>query len=262
MKPLVLLFRGLSSHGDENLRFAKLRIGPMMGPWSRYFKKNNLDAIVVNGMGSGHINNNIDKAAQFISQIPDIEKRKLILLGHSTGGLIARALVHHPSIETLNTRAVVSVATPHRGTRTAELAGEFAKHYPKTFKTARLIGYDFNSKKESFDNLTRERLKDFNSRYPDKPDIVYACSVHSLDKRDMSWPVQTVYRHTWKNTAPRSDGFVEEESQIWGEKWLELPLDHICQIGYNFYVSPQLRREKASLYTQFLSQLAEKFRKL
>lgn len=264
MQPLVLLFRGMSTHGDENLRFSKLKIGPMMGPWSRYFKKNNLEARTVQGMGNGHIQNNIDKAALFINQIPDIESRKLILMGHSTGGLVARALVHHPTVQHLNFRAVISVATPHKGTRTAELAGEFATHYPKTYKTMRLIGYDFNSKKETFANLTRERVNAFNLQFPDRSEIIYASSVFSLEKDEMSWPVQSVYRHTWSknNEPPRSDGFVEEESQAWGEKWFSLPLDHICQIGYNFYVSPRLRQEKISLYNQFLSQLAEKIRKL
>jgi len=256
----------MSTHGDENLRFSKLRIGPMMGPWSRYFKKNNLEVRTIQGMGNGHIQNNIDKAALFINQIPDIESKKLILLGHSTGGLVARGLVHHLSVQHLNFRAVVSVATPHRGTQTAELAGEFANHYPKTYKTMRMIGYDFNSKKETYANLTRARVNAFNLQFPDRPAVIYASSIFSLEHSEMSWPVQRVYSHTWNTWSiikpPRSDGFVEEESQVWGEKWFQLPLDHICQIGYNFYVSPRLRQEKISLYNQFLSQLAEKIRKL
>ena len=264
MKPLVLLLRGLNSFGDENIRVAGLKVGPMMRHWSSSLRQHDLESIIVEGMGNGSITDHVENAVQFLSNIPNIEDRKLIFLGHSTGGLIGRALVHHPKIQSFSPRAVITVATPHQGARMAENALNFHERHPHLHRTSRLIGYNFAKKSITVEELAPMSLKKFNALFPDRPGILYASAVHVLPRAEMSWPIQFVHRYfgTTAGDMPDSDGFVEGASQHWGEKWFELPLDHVTQLGYNFYVKPEMRQQKIALYHQFLSQLAEKIRNL
>ncbi len=264
MKPLVLLLRGLNSFGDENIRFAGLRVGPMMRHWSSSLRKHGLESVIVEGMGNGDLNQHVENAVQFLLKIPGIKQRKLIFLGHSTGGLIGRALVYHPKMLEMKIAAVISVATPHQGALMAEHALNFHERHPRLHRASRLLGYNFAKKSITVEELAREKVQLFNSLFPNRPGIIYASAVHVLPREEMSWPVQFVnhYFGTTTGHMPNSDGFVEGESQVWGEKWFELPLDHVTQLGYNFYVHPRTRKQKIALYNQFFSQLAEKIRNL
>lgn len=264
MKPLVVLLRGLNSFGDENIRIAGLRLGPMMRHWSSSLRLHGLEATIVEGMGNGDLKQHVENAVQFLLKIPNLKQRKLIFLGHSTGGLIGRALVHQPKMQEMNIAAVISVATPHQGARMAEEALNFHERHPHLHRASRLLGYNFTKKSVTVEELTRDKLQIFNSLFPDRPGIVYASAIHVLARGEMSWPVQIVnyYFDTTPGSIPNSDGFVDGDSQAWGEKWFELPLDHATQLGYNFYVHPRTRKQKAALYNQFFSQLAEKIRNL
>lgn len=234
LKSTVLYLRGLNSRGDDNFRLGGLVFGPMHGPWQRELEKRNVKTLAVTGFGAGALDAQVQKAAQFIQAHPSwTERQPLHLLGHSTGGLMARALVHELK-KPEQVLSVTTLATPHCGSPLAEVALQLPRERVRLYQLLKWFGYDLQQKTDSLSALTPANAEVFNRRYPDHPSVHYASVIFGLPSREMAWPFRLLHSAIGPSRQMgASDGLVEVASQKWGEVLAELPWDHIHQIGYS-----------------------------
>lgn len=242
-KTNVIYLRGLNSHGDDKLRFGLFTFGTMAGPWIRALaSRPKLNAVPLTGFGAGPLEKQIRRASQILQSTEIWQSGEpLHLLGHSSGGLIARALPHHlPEPQRIIT--VTTMGTPNHGTPLASLIENLPKARPALNTIFRAIRYDIGEKVESFFDLTPEAMAKFNSQYPDLARIRYYSAVFSLSSEQMTLPIRAIGR--WvdpKGTMLKNDGIIERDSQLWGEVFCELSLDHLEQIGYTPRLNLRLR---------------------
>lgn len=260
----VLYLRGLNSQGDDNLRAGGLAFGPMHLPWIEELNRRKIPAVAVSGFGAGTVADQAGRARDIITALPewDDPARKFHLLGHSTGGLIARALAHElPTAGRV--MSVVTLATPHRGSPLTVVAGSFSKRHPRLHRLFCLVNYDINQRLRSFADLSPVEAARFNEKYPDRPGIKYASVVFSLPVRDMSWPIRLTTRiFNEAGVLADHDGYVERASQEWGEVLAHIPLDHLCQIGFDFSLNRRRRRHGRAQFARVGDILEEFWRGL
>jgi triacylglycerol lipase len=260
----VLYLRGLNSQGDDNLRAGGLAFGPMHLPWLEELNRRQIPALAISGFGAGTVADQVARAREIITALPEWGEsgREFHLLGHSTGGLIARALAHElPSPERV--RSVVTLAAPHRGSKLTAVARTFSQRHPRLHKLFCLVNYDINQRMRSFADLSPAEAARFNEKYPDRQGVKYASVVFSLPVHDMSWPIRLTNRIFNEDAVLTDhDGYVERVSQEWGEVLAHIPLDHLCQIGFDFSLNRRRRRHGRAQFARVGDILEEFWRGL
>ena len=193
---------------------------------------------------------------------------KVILVGHSQGGLDARVVAHdHPD----RVAAVVSFATPHTGTRVADvLLGLISDPNLASLLDAfvNAVGaplYDAIGDETAVSKplhlFSAEGIAAFNASYPDVPGVFYASIAGRTDYHlggqacapDVSVPFVSSLATEVDPTDPLftlfeglldgpgtivNDGLVSAQSARHGEFWGCVPADHMDQVGQILGDSP------------------------
>lgn len=239
----VLFFRGLNTRGDDKLRFGRLALGPMHAPWIEQLKKRGIQAVAIEGRGGGPLKDQIEKAKK---KILDLElwkspSTRFHFLAHSTGGLVARALVHELG-QPQRILSVTTIASPHRGSWLADLLPGLPDRRPRLNRLLQAMDYRIEEKLGAFQDLTGASVNKFNLSYPDLPTVRYGSAVFAMKEKDLSWPVSMAKRMVVAgHESPESDGIVARDAQTWGKVYHEAELDHMNQIGYNLRLEPMNR---------------------
>ncbi len=256
MRTLIFI-RGLNTWGDDFVRLGPVKIGRMEHLLKSAFQAHDIRLVSLKDLGVGTIEDHVKRASRSIEQLESkgLIQGDLHLLGHSAGGLFARALVHEPQFKT-RVRSLITFGTPHRGTRLAELAFDFQQTRPKTYQGMKTFGYDIAKKLQHLKELKSSSLEKFNQKFLDIPGCRYSSFVLSLPEQDLSWPLRSLQILRSDPLREPSDGIVEESSQAWGEVLDHLPLDHLCQLGFNFYLSPPLRRKAQKHFKALVERVA------
>jgi triacylglycerol lipase len=191
---------------------------------------------------------------------------KVVLVGHSQGGLDARwAASHDPD----HVAAVVTIATPHRGSPVADVAGGILPGDSSAALNALadLFGASDAGSSSSFPAaihlLTTPGAAEFNANTPDAPGVAYysiagrsnlasACDGGTGDPMTTRWNDQNdpiglelaaisgiLYAAALPDT-PVHDGLVTVDSAKWGTFLGCLPADHIDEVGQIAGQSPGL----------------------
>ncbi|HEY4176406.1 MAG TPA: alpha/beta fold hydrolase [Kofleriaceae bacterium] len=182
---------------------------------------------------------------------------KVIVIGHSQGGLDARwAANHSPS----SIAAVVTIATPHLGSPVADVSAGLTPGVAADAANAlgNLFGLSTSGNNTSFQgalmSLTSEGAAAFNAATPDAPGVAYysvagrsalagASSCPSGVGGFMSnWdsdidplklelvPVAGILAAASLPATPVQDGLVTVESATWGHFLGCIPADHLDQV--------------------------------
>ena len=197
---------------------------------------------------------------------------KVNLIGHSQGGLDARVVAHwRPDL----VASVTTFATPHRGTRIADVAlGLVSDSRAQDLidGLVKLVGiplYDAagnqTSLSKSMVQLSTKEMTAFNAKYTDQPGVVYQ-SLSGRSKshpggNDCLSPVEPPFVAKTKKqfdglealltvpglildgidlTPAPHDGLVKVESARWGQFLGCVPADHFDEIGHLFGDKPSL----------------------
>jgi triacylglycerol lipase len=200
-------------------------------------------------------------AAHIEKILADTNYAKVIIVGHSQGGLDARVVAHdHPEW----IAAVVTVGTPHLGVPVADIALRIQPHSDaeKVIDTfSRLAGkslYDSVGNETSLAAAVRQfapaTMKSFNSKYPDARSVPYfsiagRTGLHNggedcragdapelikrwaaeLDPTDpLLKPTETILSGF---TNDPNDGMVRARDARWGTFLGCVPADHLDQMG-------------------------------
>lgn len=240
LKYPVLYFRGLNTQGDDNLRFGRLALGPMHARWAKQLKRKNINVIAVAGRGGGPLREQIEAAKNKILAM-DLWKSpemRFHFLAHSTGGLVARALVHELK-EPLRILSVSTIASPHQGSWLAEMIPSLPDRRPYLNRFLKAMNYRIEEKLSAYHDLTTVQVAQFNLLYPDIPGVDYGSAVFASKEKDLSWPVRMAKRMVDPKGEIESDGIVARQAQNWGKVFHEGELDHMNQIGYNLRLNPK-----------------------
>jgi triacylglycerol esterase/lipase EstA (alpha/beta hydrolase family) len=192
------------------------------------------------------------RSAQLAEQIDETlvewRARKVDLLGHSQGGIDSRAAVSmHGRGDVVS--AVLTIASPHRGTYLTDVALGLAPGPAEDLVGALLnfvgaVGSQQKSDaKASFYSLSEQYMQgEFNPQNPDDPRVKYisytgrTCdSLAFLDPenncQDLCDPLIAWAYRMLKETRGANDGLVTVESAKWGEYRGEMIADHIDEVG-------------------------------
>ncbi|MDW8251937.1 MAG: alpha/beta fold hydrolase, partial [Myxococcales bacterium] len=194
------------------------------------------------------------------------------LIGHSQGGLDARVVAHlRPDL----VASVTTFATPHRGTRIADVALGLVSD-PRAQDLidglVKLVGiplYDAAGKQTSLGKsmvqLSEKEMTLFNAKYTDQPGVEYlsltgrskshpggnecfspieppfvAKTKKELDGLETLLTIPGLILDGIDLTPAPHDGLVKVESARWGQFLGCVPADHFDEIGHLFGDKPSL----------------------
>ena len=205
------------------------------------------------------------RGAQLVAAIEDARAktgaRKVIVIGHSQGGLDARWAAMHDAD---SVAAVVTVATPHRGSPVADVAfGVLPGSSSAALDVlANFFGASTAGSSSSFQNamlaLSSAGAAQFNADVPDVPGMPYfsiagrsamahagECAPAAADFM-ATWdgsvdplklellPIAAILESAAGSPTPTHDGLVTVDSARWGTFLGCVPADHldeVCQIA-------------------------------
>lgn len=207
--------------------------------------------------------------ARFVDQVlRQTGAAKVILIAHSQGGLDARYLV-----STLGygdrVAAVVSVATPHRGTRVADAIGGSVPGVSVGFlnAVATVLGFTYNEARSRADlraaleALSERNADAFNRANPDDARVAYWSYAGRSNRRagreqcgdaviandpsalDNTLLVLLPFVNFLEQGNPAlhvNDGMVEVASARWGRFMGCVPADHFDEVGQIAHLIPNL----------------------
>lgn len=194
---------------------------------------------------------------QVLRSLDDLEQRgripkngRCVILAHSMGGLDARYMLSHLGMNDRVT-ALVTIATPHRGTTLADWAVRNVDRGIALPRQLARFGLDLRA---GYD-LTRRSCAAFNQQTLDASGVRYFSVSASRTVAQMS-PLLWYSAKLIEAEEGPNDGLVSVASAKWGEHWETWPADHLQTINRNL-ARPLLRGEEmAPRYLGLLDRLA------
>ena len=184
----------------------------------------------------------VEKRAGELQRQLDAVPGPLILVGHSQGGLDARFLLSRLGYGG-RVRALVTLATPHRGSPVADLllgaAGSGAVAAADVLLGE--LGWSLDGARE----VTVQYMNGtFNPTVPDLPGVTYwsysGRAAPLAQGRGNGW-LHGALLPTWgllEALHQPSDGVVPEASAHWGEFQGAIPADHLGEVGQPLGATP------------------------
>jgi triacylglycerol lipase len=170
-----------------------------------------------------------DRAEQLKRQIDQWGSgRRVIILAHSMGGLDSRYMISRLGMAE-RVAALVSIATPHRGSPKADF---WTKLPPMQRLTAPLLN-QWGIDVRGVEDLTTWKCAQFNETIPDSPSVRYFSISTACPGYRMPVHLQGGYWLIWKAEGP-NDGLVSVKSAKWGEHLETWPVHHMHAVNHRF----------------------------
>lgn len=218
--------------------------------------------------------------------------QKVILVGHSQGGLDARAVASkRPDL----VAAVMTVATPHQGSPVADIALGLVDDPNAAAILDALVKVlggplydqigDETSIAQALYLFSQPGIAEFNAKYKDSPGVFYASITGRTDGSlggqacapdvDLPWvsamkaeedptdPLfvlfETMLDGGFNGKTP-NDGLVRAADAQWGEFWGCVPADHMDEVGQLVGDSPGLFNsfDHEEMFSEIVKRLREK----
>ncbi len=164
-----------------------------------------------------------ERAASLATYIAKISQRRLLLVGHSMGGLDCRRFIHSLDDKHL-VRALVTLGTPHLGTPLADWLVKGSDLESKLARRWMMPGMG---------ELTSMALGHFNRETPDRSDVRYFSYAGCRPVVEMPLLFRRWARRL-EEAAGDNDGQVPVTSAAWGEGCDLIRADHWEMIGWSF----------------------------
>ena len=146
------------------------------------------------------------------------------LIGHSMGGLDARALMTDPAWRG-RILSLTTLATPHLGSEVAN----FAKlRVGRIFRLLECLGVNH----QGFLDLSPKAMAEFNALNPLPPDVPVFSIAGDPDLDEVCWPLRRLHSALLELEGP-NDGLVSVQSAIaLGQALPSWPIDHLQQMNW------------------------------
>ncbi len=167
---------------------------------------------------------------------------RTLLLAHSQGGLDARYAL--ATLKVSGVDALVTVGTPHSGSRVAQWAHEQAE---KRSFFSRLLqtGFDYDLGSLRFLGEMVPGFIASRAEYFRIPSRVRGASVRAVCQTQCFWPLRAL---SWFFDLGPGDGLVEAESQRWGEDLGAFDLDHLSEVSVSLAKASERERMLRSVW--------------
>lgn len=197
-----------------------------------------IDFHPVIGMGSGPLLEVAARARAFVEDHPVWKdpRTPVHFLAHSAGGLVARLVADAlGSARPNKIQSCLTVASPHRGSRLAQVFMEMHENYRGSALILKSFGYDVSRKRPYFSELTPAAVKALMSdgdNSATESGVARASIVAWAPREEWCLPLSLFYRlRAFNDFRAPSDGVVERDTQTFGQVVAELKIDHFRQIG-------------------------------
>lgn len=252
----IVFFHGLNTYGDDDLHIGRMRFGSMNTPWENALRQHGIEVYSPENLQYHPVT---DQAAMTLEHLREkgwLNERNIFLVGHSSGGLIARALASQN--ETLGKiSGLITVGTPHFGLPAAEFAIALSDPQSRAGRVFKKLGYDLSKRTHVFERYLELKMQEFNACFPLSRKIWEGHALCEVHFREMSWPLWLGYRNFHKGVElGHSDGFVSSKSQAWGNCLGRYALDHMNNLGFFFQVSPLQRKRARAEFERLASDVA------
>jgi triacylglycerol lipase len=199
--------------------------------------------------------------------LPRTGAAKVVLIAHSQGGLDARYLISSLGWGD-RVAALVTISTPHRGTRVADAIGGAVPGVSVGLlnAVATVFGFTYNEARAradlraALDGLSERNADAFNRSNPDDPRVAYwsyagrtnrrsgseACTPavianpNAVDNTTLALLPFAGFLEQGDPTVHVNDGMVEVRSARWGRFMGCVPADHFDEVGQIAHLLPNL----------------------
>lgn len=225
----VLFIHGLSTYNSDHLKIGPLDFGPMdqhiqnrLKDQCRYF--------ALHQFGAPTLDQQITNCTRLARKLVEAENiSDLSIVGHSTGGLIARALAYGLEGQVKKIK-VLTFGCPHYGIE--ELQKKLENLTQLSYgKALKYLGYNISERLSQLAELDSENVKNFNRMYPPLVDKSYLSISCALPHRQLPFLMRKL-RNLSGLSRENSDGIVDEKSQLYGDHSARLKLTHLSQLGF------------------------------
>lgn len=257
----LIFFRGFNTYHNDDLRFGPLNFGLAHKHLEPKFSQSGFQFFALPDIGRGEPQTQINSAHKYLSDLSLAGKLSghLHFLGHSAGGVIARALAHklkHSPISNLELKSVVSISSPHRGSQIADAIWQGQLNPPHLKNILKLGGYNLDDKKMHFAPWTSERVKVFNETYPDLSQVSYASIISGTTPDRLPLSLHLLHKIIHKKNSI-TDGIVEIESQAWGKVLGQYEMDHGAVLGVRTTPLPHRHRRNQEEFHDMLNKILQ-----
>lgn len=184
------------------------------------------------------------EAEQFDHAVPGAP---MIWIAHSQGGLDARLALNR-DVPLPAVRALVTIGTPHQGSKLAEWVVRERDRGGMIYWILRVFaGYDLR-RLPFLAELTEGFIKPNESVFKPKDGVRYYSGVASCTTH-CHWALRFL---TYLAKIPEGDGVIEASSQEFGEVIGRYDLDHISSVGVDDAKRPERMRWLADLWRRLV----------
>lgn len=174
---------------------------------------------------------------------------KLIIVGHSMGGLDARYMIHKLGMAD-RVAALLTITTPHRGSPYADWCVRHLGKRLHGFELLEMLGLDVDAARD----LTTESCARFNQEITDVPGVGYF-SVSAARE----WPkVAPFVLHSHKVVSEaegENDGLVSVRSSTWGTHLGIWRADHLHTINKRYVL--EFRNRTGNIAPYYVKAVAQ-----
>lgn len=177
-----------------------------------------------------------ERAARLAREVDATRAERIVLVGHSMGGLDARYTAGRfdPARRVSD---VITLGTPHRGTMLADLVHRLRHRLPAPLREIDRGGLA---------DLTRAAARRFNDAVPDRGDVRYHAICGRIAPRAVPMLLQPFARRLAAHEGD-NDGLVSVDSARWGDTLVVDDADHWALIGLEWVSGTDLRHRFARL---------------
>ncbi len=196
-------------------------------------RRRGIDLEVVRAPVTGTI---AERAQRTAAALEASRAERIVVVGHSMGGLDARyAIRHHDPARRVTD--LVTLGTPHRGTLIADL---FHRLQPRMPAALRRID------RGGLEDLTRSAARRFNELVPDRSDVRYHAICGRVSPSAVPLPLRSFSRRLQSHEGD-NDSLVSVRSARWGATTVVDDADHWALIGLEWMSGTDLRHRFARL---------------
>ena len=159
-----------------------------------------------------------------------MENQRVVILGHSMGGLDARYMIHQLGMAD-RVAALLTVTTPHRGSPYADWAMKHLGQRLGGLAVMEFLGLDV----QGIADLTTDACAEFNQRITDVPGVRYF-SVSCARPWNLITPLLLPAYQVIHEAEGDNDGLVSLASAQWGQHLETWPADHLHSINKRFVI--------------------------
>lgn len=168
-----------------------------------------------------------ERAQALCSFVEELDEKRVIVIGHSMGGLDARYAIAKLGLAG-QANALVTVGTPHHGSYLAQSAELLPSR-----ALLSLLG-KIGLSTDALQWLGETPSEAFNTSIVDSPDVFYGCIVGETTRSGvLGNPLLMAGYEVLLRTRGPNDGMVPSSSQKWGEELSLVPANHFAQIGWS-----------------------------